>query len=170
MRCVPQVQTLLTQMVRGRLPTCRGSLPFVQRKQSAEPRPYAGLLHAQHTRFDMMSTTILSRIDDLGSQLDELERAVGDLSVAVRACTQLALSLQPLSASAACRPSRTRATPQGSSTGSGGERPGNPRMRPACTGFAHWTGALRLTRGPARTHTHRRFALCRRFALYEHRI
>jgi hypothetical protein len=43
---------------------------------------------AQHTRFDMMSTTILSRIDDLGSQLDELERAVGDLAVAVRACTR----------------------------------------------------------------------------------
>ena len=32
-----------------------------------------------------MSTTILSRIDDLGSRLDELERAVGDLAVAVRA-------------------------------------------------------------------------------------
>ncbi len=39
----------------------------------------------QHTRFDLMSTTILSRIDDLGSRLDELERAVGDLAVAVRA-------------------------------------------------------------------------------------
>jgi hypothetical protein len=31
-----------------------------------------------------MSTTILTRIDDLGARLDELEAAVGDLAVAVR--------------------------------------------------------------------------------------
>ena len=32
-----------------------------------------------------MSGTILTRIDDLGGQLDELERAVSDLATAVRA-------------------------------------------------------------------------------------
>ena len=37
-----------------------------------------------------MSTTILQRIDDLGARLDELEAAVGDLSVAVRTQTLLA--------------------------------------------------------------------------------
>ena len=39
---------------------------------------------AQHSRFDSMSGTILGRIDELGVQLDALERAVSDLAVAVR--------------------------------------------------------------------------------------
>jgi hypothetical protein len=74
---------------------CCGAAAPSSRRDASSPyarvcfRALTGLARAhargcQHTRFDLMSTTILTRIDDLGSRLDELEAAVGDLAVAVR--------------------------------------------------------------------------------------
>lgn len=90
------MQTLLSQMVRQGLMTHdahqrhRNALHTragVAARADARASP---LRRPQHSRFDLMSTTILQRIDDLGARLDELEAAVGDLSVAVRTQTLLA--------------------------------------------------------------------------------
>lgn len=54
-----------------------------------------------------MSGTILGRIDELGAQLDALERAVGDLAVAVRALRLEQCAGRPLTQRARPRLRRT---------------------------------------------------------------
>lgn len=39
----------------------------------------------QNARFKAMSDTILSRIDDMGARIEELEKTIGDLSAAAGA-------------------------------------------------------------------------------------
>jgi heat shock factor-binding protein 1 len=41
------------------------------------------LLEQMQQRFNQMSSTIISRIDDMGGRIDELEKSIGDLMAQV---------------------------------------------------------------------------------------
>jgi Heat shock factor binding protein 1 len=68
---------------------CRRHAP--SRLSAATARWRARSIRRQQSRFQQMSDTIITRVDEMGSRLDELEKSIADLMEAVSVVVSLSV-------------------------------------------------------------------------------